>query len=140
MLSSFAITEWWYLEMPLLILASCAFWILISGAILFSDLLKVCFSFPFLSCFFFIITYVPRNEITKIIPSMSKIGVKYRARGWLSWFSIQLLILAQVVISGLWDGALCQVLCSAGSRLDILSLCSSPCLLTLSQINLSFKK
>ena len=42
------------------------------------------------------------------------------APGWLSWLGIQLLILAQVMILGWWDGALSRALCSAQSA------CPSP--------------
>ena len=42
--------------------------------------------------------------------------------GWLRWLSIQLLILALVVISGLWDQAPHGALCQAWSLLKSLSL------------------
>ena len=45
----------------------------------------------------------------------------FRAPGWLSLFSIRLLILAQVVTSGLWDPAPHQALHWAWSMLKILS-------------------
>ena len=57
------------------------------------------------------------------------------APGWLSWLSI----LAQVMISGLWDQALHQVPCSVvESTWD--SLSSPPPLLSLRWINLKKKK
>ena len=51
------------------------------------------------------------------------------APGWLSQLSGQLLISAQVMISGSWDGAPRGALCSVGNLLeDTLSLflCTSP--------------
>ena len=44
------------------------------------------------------------------------------APGWLSQLSIALLFLAQVMISGSWDGAPCWALCWAWSLFRILSL------------------
>ena len=41
--------------------------------------------------------------------------------GAIKWLSVGLLVLAQVMISGSWDGVLSQALCSAQSRLEILS-------------------
>ena len=51
----------------------------------------------------------------------------YRAPGWLSQLSVQLLILAHVLMSQLWDGALSWVPAWAGSLLTILSLSLCPC-------------
>jgi len=45
------------------------------------------------------------------------------APGWLSWLSVRLLILVQVVISGSWDQAPHWVLCSMGV---CLRFCLSP--------------
>ena len=42
--------------------------------------------------------------------------------GWLSQWGVWLLILAQLMISGSWDGALCWAPGSAASPLNILSL------------------
>ena len=49
-----------------------------------------------------------------------------RKPGWLSRLNVQLLVLAQVMTSGSWDWALHWALCSVGSPLNIISLCSSP--------------
>ena len=58
------------------------------------------------------------------------------APGWLCQLSVQLLTLAQVMISGPWDRALSWAPCSARSLLEILCLpLLLPLLLSLSQIN-----
>lgn len=46
----------------------------------------------------------------------------FRGSQWLSWLSLWVLILARVVISGAWDGALHWALCWVWSLLGILSL------------------
>ena len=56
-------------------------------------------------------------------PKDIKVTFKYEAvPGWLSWLSVWLLVLAQVMILGLWDGAPCRAPLSEGSLLEILSL------------------
>lgn len=49
----------------------------------------------------------------------------------LTWLSILLLVWVPVIISGLWDGALCEVLCLAGSVLAPLPLPLLMCSLSL---------
>ena len=55
------------------------------------------------------------------------------APGWLSLLGVWLLILAQVMISGSWDWALCWAPGSAGSLLEIPSLCLPPPVLPFSK-------
>ena len=56
-----------------------------------------------------------------------RIGLLLKSRenrgvpGWLSWMSVGLLVSAEVMISGSWDGARPQAWCSAGSLLKFLS-------------------
>ena len=51
-----------------------------------------------------------------------KIQILSGESGWLSQLSIWPLILAQVMISGLWNQTMCRALCSAQSLLGILTL------------------
>ena len=70
-----------------------------------------------------------KNENKILINTL--LGVQFflciGAPGWLNWLGICLSILAQVMISRSWDGALHQALHSVGSLLgDLLSSPSAP--------------
>ena len=60
-------------------------------------------------------------SVHKLKAVIGVIRVTRRGAEWLSWLSVQLLISAQVMISGWWYQATHQPLCSAGNLLNTLS-------------------